>query len=54
MFEKLVCQSYVRDVLCRCLNALSLQGLVKTIPGTSAGQTPIHEVEKPLYGRMQK
>ena len=30
------------------------QGLVKTIPGTSPGQTPIHEVENPLYGRMQK
>ncbi|KAI0068631.1 Ndufa8, NADH-ubiquinone oxidoreductase complex I 19kd subunit [Artomyces pyxidatus] len=29
-------------------------GLVKTIPGTPEGQTPIHEVQKPLFGRMQK
>ncbi|KAI0303929.1 Ndufa8, NADH-ubiquinone oxidoreductase complex I 19kd subunit [Russula brevipes] len=29
-------------------------GLVKTIPGTAPDQTPIHEVENPLYGRMQK
>ncbi|KAH9977625.1 Ndufa8, NADH-ubiquinone oxidoreductase complex I 19kd subunit [Lactifluus volemus] len=29
-------------------------GLVKTIPGTPPGQAPIHQVENPLYGRMQK
>ncbi|ETW84164.1 hypothetical protein HETIRDRAFT_472627 [Heterobasidion irregulare TC 32-1] len=29
-------------------------GLMKSIPGTPTGQTPIHEVEKPFYGRMQK
>ncbi|KAI0254864.1 hypothetical protein BJV78DRAFT_1273894 [Lactifluus subvellereus] len=31
--------------------SVNFQGLVKTIPGTAPGQTPIHEVENPLYGR---
>jgi len=29
-------------------------GLTKTIPGSPEGQTPIHEVQKPIYGAHQK
>ncbi|KAJ8087140.1 ndufa8, NADH-ubiquinone oxidoreductase complex I 19kd subunit [Marasmius tenuissimus] len=29
-------------------------GLTKTIPGTPAGQKPIHEVESPVFGAIQK
>jgi NADH dehydrogenase (ubiquinone) 1 alpha subcomplex subunit 8 len=55
MFEKLVRDS----VLMLMLISYSFlppnpQGLTKTIPGTAPGQTPIHEVENPLFGRMQK
>ncbi|KAH9179536.1 NADH dehydrogenase, alpha subcomplex, subunit 8 [Lactarius sanguifluus] len=40
----------------RALNKCMFEklGLTKTIPGTAPGQTPIHEVENPLFGRMQK
>ena len=46
--------SRLRSALVSHLSAVIPQGLVKAIPGTSPGQTPIHEVENPLYGRMQK
>ncbi|KAH9948759.1 NADH dehydrogenase, alpha subcomplex, subunit 8 [Amylocystis lapponica] len=29
-------------------------GLTKVIPGTPAGKTPIHEVQKPIYTGVQK
>jgi NADH dehydrogenase (ubiquinone) 1 alpha subcomplex subunit 8 len=52
MFEKLVsatsyfvCTSFPVDAL--------FQGLTKTIPGTPQGQTPIHEVQNPIFTRQQ-
>ncbi|KIL70420.1 hypothetical protein M378DRAFT_183923 [Amanita muscaria Koide BX008] len=40
----------------RVLNSCMFEklGLKKAIPGTPPGKKPIHEVEKPIYGPMQK
>ncbi|KAK7470117.1 ndufa8, NADH-ubiquinone oxidoreductase complex I 19kd subunit [Stygiomarasmius scandens] len=40
----------------RTLNACMFEklGLTKTIPGTPAGQKPIHEVESPVFKAIQK
>ncbi|KAJ6560293.1 Ndufa8, NADH-ubiquinone oxidoreductase complex I 19kd subunit [Mycena capillaripes] len=40
----------------RALNSCMFEklGLVKVIPGTPEGSKPIHEVENPVLGRMQK
>ncbi|KAA1466614.1 NADH dehydrogenase alpha subcomplex subunit 8 [Dentipellis sp. KUC8613] len=40
----------------RALNKCMFEklGLVKTIPGSPKGAKPIHEVENPIFGRMQK
>ena len=55
MFEKLVRDSALVPMLLSYSFLPPIpQGLVKTIPGTAPGQTPIHEVENPLFGRMQK
>src|SRR4051812_43715558 len=50
MFDRLVRQ------LRRLLNAALTfrQGLTKTIPGAPEYKTPIHLVEKPVFGAIQK
>ena len=54
MFEKFVSKPLSEAIGNGSDASILCQGLVKTIPGTPEGKTPIHEVRNPVFTTVQK